>query len=248
MPTVQRLQEKMTEAKQRGDMLGATRAAIELRDFMVRNDVKPLRNFLVPLAQVPIFFSVFFGLRKMAYLPVESLRTGGILWFTDLTVPDPFYALPLMTMASLLATLELGADGLSTDQMQVYMRYIMRGLPVIMMFVVSNFPTAMLCYWVTSNSFSLLQVLFLKIPAVRLYFKIPVKVVHPPHLQKKKQGFREGFTESWNNSKMTNEIENRRRADAMKFKKAGEGPIPKTYAFDPTKVEHKKAISAKSKS
>jgi YidC/Oxa1 family membrane protein insertase len=43
----------------------------------------------------------------MAYLPVESLRTGGILWFTDLTVPDPFYALPLMTMASLLATLEV---------------------------------------------------------------------------------------------------------------------------------------------
>ena len=47
---------------------------------------------------------------------------------------------------------------------------------------------------------------------------------------------------------MTNEIENRRRADAMKFKKAGEGPIPKTYSFDPTKVEQKKAISAKSKS
>jgi YidC/Oxa1 family membrane protein insertase len=56
------------------------------------------------------------------------------------------------------------------------------------------------------------------------------------------------FFPGWNNSKMTNEIENRRRADAMKFKKAGEGPIPKTYAFDPTKVEHKKAISAKSKS
>ena len=62
---------------------------------------------VILLLQVPIFFSVFFGLRKMAYLPVESLRTGGILWFTDLTVPDPFYALPLMTMASLLATLEV---------------------------------------------------------------------------------------------------------------------------------------------
>lgn len=54
----------------------------------------------------------------------------------------------------------------------------------------------MLCYWVTSNTFSLVQVLFLKIPAVRLFFKIPIKVVHPPHLQKKKQGFKEGFTES----------------------------------------------------
>jgi YidC/Oxa1 family membrane protein insertase len=43
----------------------------------------------------------------LSILWIESLRTGGILWFTDLTVPDPFYALPLMTMASLLATLEV---------------------------------------------------------------------------------------------------------------------------------------------
>lgn len=58
--------------------------------------------------QIPIFLSVFTGLREMTGLPVESMKTGGILWFPDLTIPDPIYALPLLTAATLFATIEVG--------------------------------------------------------------------------------------------------------------------------------------------
>ena len=37
----------------------------------------------------------------MANCPVESMTTGGMLWFENLTVADPFYLLPLMTSATL---------------------------------------------------------------------------------------------------------------------------------------------------
>jgi len=43
----------------------------------------------------------------MATLPVESLKTGGFLWITDLTVPDPYFILPAITAATLLVTLEV---------------------------------------------------------------------------------------------------------------------------------------------
>jgi len=43
----------------------------------------------------------------MADLPVESMTTGGLLWFTDLTITDPYYALPLLTAATFLASLEV---------------------------------------------------------------------------------------------------------------------------------------------
>ena len=43
----------------------------------------------------------------MANLPVESMKTGGILWFHDLTLPDQFYAMPLLTMATFLLTIEV---------------------------------------------------------------------------------------------------------------------------------------------
>ena len=43
----------------------------------------------------------------MANLPVESMKTGGTAWFTDLTVSDPYYALPVITVALLYATIEV---------------------------------------------------------------------------------------------------------------------------------------------
>ena len=33
-----------------------------------------------------IFMSMFFGLKGMAELPVESMKNGGLFWFTDLTI------------------------------------------------------------------------------------------------------------------------------------------------------------------
>jgi len=57
--------------------------------------------------QVPIFISVYKGLNEMAELPVASMQTGGLLWFTDLTICDPYYALPIMTVSTLLITLEV---------------------------------------------------------------------------------------------------------------------------------------------
>ncbi len=57
--------------------------------------------------QAPIFISMFLGLRKMANAPVESLTTGGMLWFKDLTVVDPYFCLPLLTACTLALTLEV---------------------------------------------------------------------------------------------------------------------------------------------
>jgi YidC/Oxa1 family membrane protein insertase len=47
------------------------------------------------------------GLREMSNLPVASMREGGILWFADLTVPDQFYLLPIITSATLALTIEV---------------------------------------------------------------------------------------------------------------------------------------------
>ena len=43
----------------------------------------------------------------MANLPVESMKEGGVLFFTDLTITQPFYALPLMTALTFWMTIEV---------------------------------------------------------------------------------------------------------------------------------------------
>ena len=44
----------------------------------------------------------------MAHLP--SFHSGGLLWFTDLGVADPYIALPLLTAGTMLAMIELGSQ------------------------------------------------------------------------------------------------------------------------------------------
>ena len=46
----------------------------------------------------------------MANCPVDSMKTGGLSWFTDLTVPDPYYILPILTSVTLFVQFYLGVE------------------------------------------------------------------------------------------------------------------------------------------
>uniref|UniRef100_A0A182QBU0 Membrane insertase YidC/Oxa/ALB C-terminal domain-containing protein n=1 Tax=Anopheles farauti TaxID=69004 RepID=A0A182QBU0_9DIPT len=236
MPQLQVLQMKMTEARQAGNAIDSARYGQEMVLFMKEKKLNPLKNMLVPLAQAPIFISFFMGLREMANTPVESMRDGGLFWFTDLTICDQFYALPVITSLTLFLTIELGTDSarMSAANMQTA-KYILRALPLFIFPFTINFPGAILCYWACSNFFSLLQVGFLRIPKVRDFFKIDRIVAHKPEtLPIKKKGFTEGIKESWTNMKISRELEERARVDEIRFQKAGKGPLVKTYKYDPT--------------
>ena len=43
----------------------------------------------------------------MADLPVPGFKDGGFLWFTDLSLADPYYVLPFLGGMSLLLAMEL---------------------------------------------------------------------------------------------------------------------------------------------
>ncbi|XP_037084728.1 mitochondrial inner membrane protein OXA1L-like [Pollicipes pollicipes] len=238
LPRMQALQVRMTEARQMGNEIEASRWTNELIKFMKEKDINPLKSLLVPMAQIPIFVSVFFGLRKMANLPLMSMKDGGMLWFTDLTVPDPYYLLPAVTALTLLATIEIGADGarLPTSPNAHLVKYFLRAMPFVVFPLTINFPAAILCYWVCSNFVALGQVIFLKIPVVRTYFNIPAKIVHDQSkLPIQKKPFVQGVKESWSNMKISKSLEDRQRYDEMRFKKAGLGAVTKTYKYDPTR-------------
>lgn len=247
MPQMQVLQAKMTEARQSGNAIEAARYSQALMQFMKEKEVNPLKNMIVPLAQAPIFISFFVGLRQMANTPVESLRDGGLFWFTDLTIPDQFYLLPIITSITMLATIEVGTDTarLQHQNMQT-MRYVLRALPLVILPFTINFPGAIVTYWTFSNIISLIQVAFLKIPAVRQYFKIDKVVVDKAaQAAVKKKGFVEGVKDSWTNMKITRELEERRRIDEMMFQRAAKGAVQKTYKYDPTKQKPTAAVAAK---
>eukprot|EP00960_Hanusia_phi_P003844 113256-Hanusia_phi.AAC.1 len=60
-----------------------------------------------------------------------SFKDGGSMWFQDLSIVDPTYALPVIASLTMLATIELGGEtGQSMKDQQTSLKYIMRGFAV----------------------------------------------------------------------------------------------------------------------
>jgi YidC/Oxa1 family membrane protein insertase len=100
-----------------------------------------LLNDVIHFPQAPLFISFFMGLRSMANVPVESMRTGGLFWFSDLTVPDQYYLMPIITSVTMWVTIEVGTDSvkLSSGNLQT-MKYILRAMPICILPFTVNFP------------------------------------------------------------------------------------------------------------
>jgi YidC/Oxa1 family membrane protein insertase len=107
-PQSKALMDGLKEANTAGDKAKAQAYGHELTKLWRDNDCNPWKSMVLPLVQMPLFMSFFFAIRKMAYLPVPQLKEGGIGWVMDLTLPDPYYILPITSMALTLAVLEVG--------------------------------------------------------------------------------------------------------------------------------------------
>ncbi|CAH0382970.1 unnamed protein product [Bemisia tabaci] len=242
MPRTQELNQELTLARKRGDQLEVARVSQELHNYMKEHGINPLKSMLLPMVQAPIFLCFFLGLRGMANAPVPSMREGGLFWFTDLTVADQYYLLPLITSATLFLTLELGAEfGKMQAGMGPWMKYILRAVPVALFPFTLHFPTAVCVYWTTTNTFSLVQVIVLKIPGLKDKLGIPAVAPAAKKLDSKKT-FVEEVKSSWSNMKVVQELKERERIDAIAFARAGREAPVKTYKYDPTKI---RAVRAK---
>jgi len=240
MPQIQAYQEKMTDARLHGNPYEMARASQELMLFMKTHQVNPLKGFILPAVQFPIFLSMFLGLRGMSMLPLESFKYGGLWWFTDITMPDQYFILPIITVVTLGVTLEFGADigKLTTSGVGFakYLKYGFRVLPLVVFPFIVNFPCAVCLYWASTNFISLGQVMFLKIPRVRKYFNIDEKKEIKNEGKKKKKGVIGEFKESWRNMQVVKEIEERERLDHIKFTQAGRAAPVKTFKYNPKVV------------
>ena len=93
------LVERMQAARAEGDTKAVWEARKEIKVLHKAAGIKPWTTF-VPFLQLPIGFGTFRLMRGMATLPVPGFDTGGLLWVSDLTTPDPYYILPMVTAYS----------------------------------------------------------------------------------------------------------------------------------------------------
>lgn len=121
--------------------------------------VNPLGGCLPILVQMPIIIGIFYVIRKFGGDPLRdvapeypSFHTGGLLWFENLSVYDPYLILPILSAVTMLASMEI-----TNKSMEPQQRWLMRLMPIGITVFLWKFPAGLFVYWITSNIVTLVQ-------------------------------------------------------------------------------------------
>ena len=106
-PTMMGNIQKIKRAKEEGDMVEVQRVQLATKQLLTDNNCHPLKGLIPPLVQMPLFIIFFVALRRMVAAGLPDFSTGGVGWFTDLSAPDPYYVLPVLSSAATLAVLQV---------------------------------------------------------------------------------------------------------------------------------------------
>jgi YidC/Oxa1 family membrane protein insertase len=162
-PEIKALQEKYKDDKQRLNQ--------EMMKFYQENKVNPFGSCLPLVLQLPVFFSLFYMLRKdlkvdicpgivqyaaqhnttVTHVTCNQVDPGSasFLFINDLTARATGATL------AILLILYVGSQLLSSVLMSVTadrnQRYIMIALPFVFVPFIQSFPAGLLVYWITTN-------------------------------------------------------------------------------------------------
>jgi YidC/Oxa1 family membrane protein insertase len=177
-PEMKRLQAKYKDDKDRLNQ--------ELMKFYRENKINPLASCLPLLAQIPVFISLFYMLRKdlrvdicpaqvvprsdpvitnaMALKeginPAECLDKPGSDNADFLFIPNltsKAEGAVLVVLIILYVGSQLVSTYLSTVSTDNTQKYIMYGLPFFFVVFVFQFPAGLLLYWITTNLWTIVQ-------------------------------------------------------------------------------------------
>ncbi|XP_067413108.1 cytochrome c oxidase assembly protein COX18, mitochondrial [Emydura macquarii macquarii] len=151
-------------------------------ELYVRDNCHPVKASLVMWIQIPVWVFVSIALRNCSVGAADSevlavqeqLSTGGTLWFTDLTVPDSTWILPVsLGLLNLLIVEIFALRKRELPWFQKYATNFIRGVSVLMIPIAATVPSSMALYWLSSSFMGLSHNLLLRSPAFRRLCLIP---------------------------------------------------------------------------
>ena len=122
----------------------------EIMKLYGERKVNPLGGCLPIFVQLPIFLVLYYTIKEFEHL--ESFRTGGLFWFQNLTVADPYFLLPVAYVLTMMASQHLTIRYTAPQQQQ-----LMRFLPIVFGFFLMRFPAGLFVYWISSNLITFVQ-------------------------------------------------------------------------------------------
>ena len=139
-PQLQQIKERYGDDKQKvGQMT---------MELYKKEKINPMGGCLPFLIQIPVFLALYWVL----FESVELRQAPFILWIHDLSLPDPFFVLPILMGLTMFIQQKISPASMDPTQAK-----IMLMMPLVMTFFFLNFPAGLVLYWVVSNTISILQ-------------------------------------------------------------------------------------------
>jgi YidC/Oxa1 family membrane protein insertase len=152
-PEIKKLQEKYKEDRQRLNQ--------EMMKFYQENKVNPFGSCLPLVAQLPVFISLFYMLRKDLRFDICGQIAKPCSQVPPGNWGENFFFIPDITdkatgsVLVILLVLYVGSQLLSSVLMSVTadrnQRMLMIALPFIFVPFITSFPAGLLLYWITTN-------------------------------------------------------------------------------------------------
>src|SRR3954454_24665902 len=158
-PEIKQLQEKYKDDKQRLNQ--------EMMRFYQENKVNPFGSCLPLVAQLPVFFSLFYMLRKdrrvdicgQVAKPCSQVPPGhwgeGFLFIPDIT--DKATGAVLVVLLILYVGSQLLSSVLMSVTADRNQRMLMIALPFVFVPFITGFPSGLILYWITTNLWTVCQ-------------------------------------------------------------------------------------------
>lgn len=140
---------KKVQAKYKSD---PQKSQQEVMKLYKENGVNPMGGCLPMLIQMPILFALFAVFNNL------DMQGAGFLWMKDLTLPDPYYILPILSTVTTYFSSKLmqapgdGAQAKQTSTMNT-------GMAIFMGVMSLKFKGALVLYWVINNILQVIQTL-----------------------------------------------------------------------------------------
>jgi YidC/Oxa1 family membrane protein insertase len=139
-PKVAELQKKMKDDRQRLNQ--------ELIKLYRDHKVNPVGGCLPMLLQMPVFIALF----NILYMTIDLRQAPFMLWIDDMSVPDPFFVLPILMGVSMILQQKIMPTTMDPTQAKMMLL-----LPVFLTFIFLNFASGLVLYWFTNNVLTIAQ-------------------------------------------------------------------------------------------
>ena len=145
----------------------AARQQAQVLNNVLRQEYNaPLSSLLWTFLPIPFSIGFFRLLRGMTAIPVPGLENGGLLWFPDLTVADPYMGLSVIIAATVGATFKVNMRTVSESQKKMMNNLVWVMVP-LMLVCTSWLSAGLNLMGAALAGATLVQQYILQIPSVR---------------------------------------------------------------------------------